>query len=223
LLAVVLVGSGLGNWFAGTDMVAGVISGFLLFMIPMGMELLRRKDPIEYYGLELEKLKRINLKRIMLIGLIVFAIISLLDHFLFDLWNLMISMEDSPVGGTILAMAKSNLFYLGIIVLLSGTFIEELWFRGLIQHKLNRLWILRKVNPHFAIFIQSTAFGLIHFVPVYYMTDFSLPLKVWFFIYPFAIGIVIGYLNARHDSLWPGWIIHYTNNLLALFLLRILL
>ncbi len=221
MLVMVLVGSGIGNWFSGTDIVGGIIAAFALYMIPMGIELMRGRDPIEYYGLDLRKLARMNAKGILAVGLIIFAVISLIDWALFDLWNLMISSENSPVGGTILAMARSNLFYLGILVLPAGTLIEELWFRGLIQHKLSRIGMLRKVNPHFAVFVQSTAFGLAHFVPVHLMTDFTPELKAWFFIYPFVIGMIIGYLNARHDSLWPGWLIHLTSNLLSLLSLRI--
>ena len=223
ILIISTISLATGNIVSHQSVIGGVILGLILFLIPFGVELLRKNDPIEYYGLDFETLKRVNLKQVFLIAFSLFVFISLIDHFVFNLWGLMLSQKQKTfVGSTTLILAKSNVFYLGFIVIFAGTLLEELWFRGLIQYKVKGVKFLKKANPHFAIIFQSILFGLIHFLPIYFGTDFSLSLKLWFFAYPTIIGFVLGYLNEKYQSLWPGWIIHYTNNILALLLLTIL-
>jgi len=220
ILAISCAGAGIGNWVRHTSILGGIILVLFLLSLPLGIELLRKRDPIEYYGLELSTLKRINIGLVLSIGVGIFVILSLVDGMVFHLWEVLKNVEGSGVGGTSLALAKSNLFYLAVVVIFSGTLLEELWFRGFIQYKLRGIKALRKINPHFAILVQSTLFGLAHFLPVYFATHWSLSLKIWFFVYPFLVGLLLGYLNEKYRSLWPGWIVHYTNNLLAVFLLR---
>ncbi len=214
----------IGNRVSGNNILGGVILGLILFMIPIGLEFLKKRDPIKYYGLDFNSLKKLDVKRILIIAIFLFATISSIDHFVFNLWKILINQSNQiSVGSTTLFLAKSNLFFSGIIVIFSGTLLEELWFRGLIQYKLKSVKFPKQLNPHFAIIFQSFLFGLIHFIPIYYGTNFQLKLKFWFFTYPTIIGLVLGYLNEKYQSLWPGWIIHYTNNLSGLFLMVILI
>lgn len=223
ILLISVISLAIGNIVSHQSVIGGVILGLILFLIPFGVELLRKKDPVDYYGLDFETLKRVNLKQVLLIALLLFISISLIDHFVFDLWDLMLNQKGKTfVGSTTLILAKSNYFYLGFMVIFSGTLLEELWFRGLIQYKVKGIKFLKTINPHFAIIFQSILFGLIHFLPVYFGTNFDFSLKLWFFTYPAIIGLVLGYLNEKYHSLWPGWIIHYTNNILALLLMTIL-
>jgi len=222
ILILSLISGIIGNTVTGHDIAGGTILILLLVGIPFGIEILRKHDPVHYYGLDFGTLRKIDLPLVLRWAFGIFIVIALVDHFLFGLWEIILHEEGLAVGSTTTALARSDWFFLGVVVIFSGTFLEEIWFRGMIQMKLSRLRALEKINPHFAIFLQSTLFGLVHFLPIYFGTGLSLPVKVWFFVYPALIGIVIGYLNERYHSLWPGWIIHYTNNLMSLLLLALL-
>jgi membrane protease YdiL (CAAX protease family) len=223
ILFISVIASGIANYLTGKNIIGGIIIVIILIFIPFLIELLRKNDPIEYYGLDFETLKKLNAKLILSWAIIIFTVISLVDYLIFDIWNIIMNTENMAVGSISTALAKSKYFYLAIIVVFSGTFLEEIWFRGIIQVKIRNIKFLKKINPHFAIIVQSILFGLIHFISIFYGTDLSLNIKVWFFVYPAIIGIVIGYLNEQYHSLWPGWIIHYTNNLLSIILLAVLL
>jgi len=223
ILFISVIASGIANYLTGKNIIGGIIIVIILIFIPFLIELLRKNDPIEYYGLDFETLKKLNAKLILSWAIIIFIVVSLVDYLIFDFWNIIINTENMAVGSTSKALAKSKYFYLAIIVVFSGTFLEEIWFRGIVQLKIRNVKFLKQINPHFAIIVQSILFGLIHFIPIFYGTDLSVNLKVWFFVYPTIIGIVIGYLNDQYHSLWPGWIIHYTNNLLSIMLLVVLL
>jgi len=222
IFVISIIASGISNYITNKNIVGGIIIIFILIFIPFLIEYLRNKDPIEYYGLDFTTLKKINLKVIFSWALGVFIIIGLADYLIFDLWKIIMHNENMAVGSVSTALAKSSYFYLAVIVIFSGTFLEEIWFRGIIQLKLSHVKFLKRLNPHFAIIVQSILFGLVHFIAIFYGADFSIWFKVWFFIYPAVIGIIIGYLNNKYQSLWPGWIIHYTNNLLSVILLTVL-
>lgn len=223
ILFVSAIANFIGAYVSGNSVAGSAVFGLLLLLIPFIIELFRGIDPIIYYRLDFNSLKQINLKLITAWALGCFIAIALVDYFVFDLFNIILNSERISVGSISAILAKSPLFFLVIIVAFAGTLLEELWFRGVIQHKLSSVSFLRSVNPHFAILFQSILFGLVHFLPIYYATDFRLLLKIWFFLYPFAIAVVIGYLNNAYRSLWPGWIIHYTNNVLGVFLMVVLL
>jgi membrane protease YdiL (CAAX protease family) len=223
ILVISIFAGIIGNTLRETNVSGGTLLILILLMIPFGIELLRKKDPILYYGLDFLTLKKINIKYVLGVAFALFIIIGFLDHFLFGLWKLMLDTDKKmTVGSTSVSLARSNFFYLAVIVVFSGTLLEELWFRGLIFYKIKSIKYLQKINPHFAIIFQAVLFGLIHFIPIYYGTDFQLSIKYWFLFYPFVIGVIIGYINEKYNSLWPGWIIHYTNNISSIFLLTIL-
>ena len=222
ILLISMISGIIGNYITGNNIVGGTILILILISLPFLIEIFRKKDPILYYGLDFDTLRKINIKEILAWALGVFLVISLADYLIFDLWNIIMNNEALAVGSTSTALARSNVFYLAVIVVFSGTFLEEIWFRGIIQTKVSHIRFMKKVNPHAAIFLQSVLFGLVHYIPIHYGTDLSVSIKIWFFVYPFLIGVVIGYLNEKYHSLWPGWIIHYTNNLLSVILLTVL-
>lgn len=223
ILFVSIFASAIGNTFTHSNIIGGIILVLILFMIPFGIEIVRGNDPIIYYGLDFESLRKIDVRFVLSVAIVLFVLISLIDYFVFNLFDLLLkSGKNISVGSAAVALAKSNGFYLVFVVFFSGTLLEELWFRGFIQYKLNSLEFLRPLNPHFAIVVQSTLFALAHFLPVYYGTNLSHALKLWFFIYPFVVGLINGYINENYNSLWPGWIVHYTNNVFATFLLSII-
>ena len=86
-----------------------------------------------------------------------------------------------------------------LIAVLPGL-AEELLFRGYMQGRLLRRW-----SPVAAIFLSSLFFAVAHLDPVHVMAVF--PLGVW-----------MGVIAYRTESIWPAIICHMMNNLLALIL-----
>ncbi len=85
---------------------------------------------------------------------------------------------------------------------------EELLFRGYLLGKLKA-----KINPYAAVVISSLVFGAMH-----------LPAKdiQWAVgIDTFALGLVLGYLRIKTDSVWSGILLHATKNAVAFYFLFI--
>ncbi len=223
MMITVIIGSIIGNAIGNKNIIGGVLSVLILTFIPLGIELIRKKDPIVYYGLDFVTLKRIPLKSVFTTAVIIFLSVAFTDFFLFDILTKISSAASGiSVGSTSIALAKSKYFYLSVFVVFAATLMEELWFRGLIQYKLNSIPFLKIINPHFAILTQAVLFRLIHFLPIYYGSNFDIDFKLWFFVYPTIIGIILGYINEKYHSLWPSWIIHYTNNLTTIALFTVI-
>lgn len=71
---------------------------------------------------------------------------------------------------------------------------EELSFRGFIQNKLQKI-----IPPHLAIIIQSTLFGITHFIPAY--------ANGWLFLHCLTYGL-IGFIG----GIILGIVFYKTNN-----------
>lgn len=86
------------------------------------------------------------------------------------------------------------LFYVTVAVL--PALVEEFAFRGVILNT------LRKYSDGLAILISGTLFGLMH-------GNFSQ--------IPFAlvVGLILGYIAVKTNSLLPGMIIHFINNAIS--------
>ncbi len=224
ILGMAVVAGVVSNGVSHGNVVLGAGVSLLLLFVPLGVEFLRGRDPLVYYGLDFDSLKRVRLGFVFAVSVVVFTGLFLVDYYVFDLWNLVLKDQSHVAVGTVtVLLARRGMVGLAVFIAFSGTLTEELWFRGLIQYKLNAVSFFRRVNPHFAVFTQAVLFGLVHFVPIFFGTDFSLPLKGWFFVYPCFVGVILGYLNERFDSLWPGWIVHFTNNVFGAFLLVLFL
>jgi membrane protease YdiL (CAAX protease family) len=85
-------------------------------------------------------------------------------------------------------------FIVGLLAPLS----EELVFRGAILRELLK-W---KENPWIGIVISAMLFSLVHMNPV------QMP-------HAFLIGILLGWLYYRTDSIIPGVVWHWVNNTIA--------
>lgn len=79
---------------------------------------------------------------------------------------------------------------------------EELLFRGYVQSRLTRAW-----PPVFAITLCGLMFGAAHFDPMHSIA--VVPLGIW-----------LGLVAYRCDSLWPAILGHVANNAFALIMLR---
>jgi membrane protease YdiL (CAAX protease family) len=86
-----------------------------------------------------------------------------------------------------------------VIALAAGT-AEELFFRGYMQTRL-----VQRYRPSTAILIASAAFALLHFDLIH------APLA-------FALGVWLGTVTERSDSVFPAMIAHVINNAVATLL-----
>jgi hypothetical protein len=77
----------------------------------------------------------------------------------------------------------------------------------------NRSFSCVRSDGWFAIFVSAIFFSLSHFqYHAYHLT----PAAIAQAAYTLPMGITFGYLRERSDSLWPGIVIHFLNNGLAL-------
>lgn len=93
---------------------------------------------------------------------------------------------------------------LGLVLagVLLAAFAEEMLFRGLIQRTLEHYR-----EPAMAIVLSSVFFALIHFNP-------------WTSIQILLLGLVMGYVTWKSQSILPSIIIHGMNNFLSLMLMN---
>ena len=75
---------------------------------------------------------------------------------------------------------------------------EELLFRGVLQRSL-----LKRFPPGKAILISATVFGLFHLSPARFVSSAF-------------IGLLLGLLSYRYQSLWPAILVHSLNNCSAI-------
>ncbi|MFA8434464.1 MAG: lysostaphin resistance A-like protein [Marinifilaceae bacterium] len=88
--------------------------------------------------------------------------------------------------------------YWGFLTLaVAAPILEELLMRGVVLEGL-----LQNYEPRKAIIWSAVFFGVLH-------------MNLAQFVGAFLIGIVIGWLYWKTDSLWPGILIHFVNNSLA--------
>jgi uncharacterized protein len=91
-----------------------------------------------------------------------------------------------------------TLLVTGVVIL--AAFAEELLFRGFVQVSLEK-----KGDPTRAVLLTSLTWTMIHLNP-------------FWAVQIFIIGVVIGFLAWRTNSVLPGIIVHGINNLLSLIL-----
>jgi len=89
-----------------------------------------------------------------------------------------------------------------VLVVLIPSLAEEMLCRGLILDGFSRNYSEKK-----AIVVSALLFGLVHLNP-------------WQFLSGFTIGLVAGWTVIRTGSLYPGIILHFVNNLIAVLMHR---
>jgi membrane protease YdiL (CAAX protease family) len=96
-----------------------------------------------------------------------------------------------------------EMFLLIFSVVVFAGVIEEMLFRGFLQTALERS--SREVK---AIVVTAAVFAILHFNP-------------WWMLQIFGLGIVLGVLAWRSGSIWPGVVIHMTNNAVAMIFMNV--
>lgn len=80
--------------------------------------------------------------------------------------------------------------------------MEEMLFRGILLEA-----VRSKYSSGRAIVVSALMFGVIHFIPQQVVNAF-------------VIGLILGYIYVRTDSLWPVIIIHALNNAMAYVIMQ---
>jgi hypothetical protein len=95
-----------------------------------------------------------------------------------------------------------------LIVTVGAPFVEELFFRGLVQSVFTRRW-----GARVAVFAQAGCFAVAH-----YQVGMSLAEVLVTFLTIAAFGVYLGVLRWRSDRLGPGMVAHAAFNLVAVVL-----
>ena len=115
-------------------------------------------------------------------------------------WNILrVQLIDAAVGG-LRALPVGGYFW-GVV----GVFVEELFFRGVVQTRL-----AEHLSASVTITVSATLFLAIH-VPGWIML--SIPINAVVVASVFLLGLVCGWLRSRSGSLWPAVSAHWANNL----------
>jgi hypothetical protein len=81
------------------------------------------------------------------------------------------------------------------VVVLAAPLIEELMFRGFFQ----RILEYRQGDITKSVLLSAMVFALIHFNP-------------WWIVQIYLMGLFMGYMAWRTDSIWPSFLLHAINN-----------
>jgi membrane protease YdiL (CAAX protease family) len=99
--------------------------------------------------------------------------------------------------------SKSEMILLIFSVVIFAGVVEEMLFRGFLQTALER-----DNREAKAIAITAAVFAILHFNP-------------WWMAQIFGLGIALGILAWRSGSIWPGVVIHMTNNAVAMVFMNV--
>lgn len=84
---------------------------------------------------------------------------------------------------------------ISLAVAVGPAFFEELFFRGVMLHRL-----LRVMSPGQAIIVTAMAFAIIHFAVI----------GLLFYLLP--VALIAGWMTVRTNSLWPAMLLHLAHN-----------
>ena len=112
-----------------------------------------------------------------------------------------LSSLNLPVQGLELSISTGWEFFawtgaLGILPAIA----EEFAFRGIVLGIYER-----HLRPFWAILLSAVLFGVLH-------------MQVAFFYFYIGLGIILGWVVYRSRSIWPGILLHFTHNTLAVLL-----
>ena len=137
----------------------------------------------------------------IIISLAVFVISDALDRFVGNLFPMPVEWLEAMKALVRIDTPLQALLLFVSAVLIAG-FAEEMLFRGMLQRTLE---IYRE--PAIAIVLSSVFFAVAHFNP-------------WTALQITFLGLALGYLTWKSDSILPGVFLHATNNLLSIVLMN---
>ncbi len=121
-------------------------------------------------------------------------------QFLFSLGAATLTQLVAPgLDDSLEGVGQGNLLIVGIGIVILPPLVEEVLFRGVFLERFTVKWSL-----WVAIVTSAVFFGIMHVDPVG----------------AGVFGVITALLYVRTGSLWPGILIHFTNNLVALTAMR---
>ena len=188
--------------------IAQGLSSIMMFVVPpiVYFHITRKEDQMEAMGLR----SPAEPQWIILIG-VVLMFISLPVTNQLSRWNEAMSfipafekledylkMLEETASATTEKMLNVNtiggLLLNLLVIALIPAIGEELTFRGVLQQGL-----MRKMNPHLAIFLSAAIFSFIHF-------------QFYGFLPRMFLGLLLGYMFYITGSLWTSILMHFVNN-----------
>lgn len=153
--------------------------------------------------MDIKRVVRINRVRgvelLLVLGMAVFgyAIVAFINV----LWNSLLSRIGTPSQPVLPAIKTGKQYILAVIFMaVTPAVVEEFLFRGVILRGYERFGELK------AVVISGVLFGLLH------MNLVDLPSIIF-------LGIMIGYVVVRTNSIFSGIVYHFTQNFLSISLL----
>lgn len=119
-------------------------------------------------------------------------------------WSWMVTelaeQADEEIPDYVTALREAGIGRAALIIsfCLFPAIIEEIAFRGLIQH-----WLMTAIKPWRALVLASFLFAVMHFSII------SLP-------YLFAVGMLLGWTKWKTGSLYPAMLIHFLHNFVVI-------
>jgi len=125
-----------------------------------------------------------------------------------------LALEGPDLTFVWLVRFESPISWIGL-ALFSGfvtLYTEELFFRGWLLQTLKR-----RTDPRTAVVGQALLFTLLQSIPVLFFTPIRA--AVYLLVYAFGLGVVVGTVAHRTESIWPGLLVVTIANLLLTVIL----
>ncbi|MFY0544691.1 CPBP family intramembrane glutamic endopeptidase [Brevibacillus sp. H7] len=180
---------------AGSFLESAYLQMFMLVVIPVWfrgrLEAIGWRAPVQ--------MKRMLLALLLFFLAIVFALDAIVTGPIADWLNLSLESErEQQIQDEIVEAKEADSSSILVSILVIGILVpiaEELLFRGVVQTFLERRW-----GAFWGILVSSLWFALMHI-------DLAL------FAPLFVIGLGLGYLRHRYQSLWGAVLLHAMNNI----------
>ena len=128
------------------------------------------------------------------------GLLGLVGLLLLNLFQIWVFEKLGAKGGSLETIREMGIGPVGMVLLICvfPAVLEEIGFRGLLQH-----WLQVAIRPWKAIVLASFLFAALH------LSVLSLP-------YIFLVGMVLGWVKWKTQSLYPCILIHFLHNLIVL-------
>ena len=192
-----------------------LIASLFIFIVPsVVLSYFTFNESLNIFGFK-RGLKRQNIQIILLIMIfiqpfVIFcvqinsSILESISEYIPVIYKQMKIMEDRATELTefLLQMnTTGDLFFNIFLIALIPAIGEELFFRGIIQQKLENI-----LAPHLSVFITSFIFSAIHF-------------QFFGFLPRLFLGMILGYLFLYSRNLWASIFAHFINNAMGVLLM----
>lgn len=208
LFVGVRIASGLGvfslipNDILRNDVATIVIQAVVMFLVPLMLcwALLKSKPKQTFKDFGF---KKINFKTILIcfgIGILMFFLNLIVASFFS---SLLYGIGYNPSGSSASGSGYDTVwkFLDGVVfVAIFPGFCEEFLHRGLLMRNIGE-----QKSYKTSIIISALCFGLMH-------------LNIEQFFYASILGLIIGFVGAISDSIFPCMILHFTNNFMSVYL-----